>query len=96
MEQPIVAVRAKCGPTACGSKNAKSHTAAGSDVAQRVRAAAEMRPEGMRPAFTKAGPAGWALEEGTGSVALSDFPRAHGSTAHLWSHTAARFLYISF
>lgn len=23
-----------------------------------------MRPEGARPAFTKAGPAGWALDEG--------------------------------
>lgn len=50
----------------------------------------------MRPAFTKRGPAGWALDAGMGSVVLSDFPRANGSTAHLWSHTAARFLYVSF
>lgn len=35
----------------------------------------------MRPAFTKQGPAGWALDEDMGSVVLSDFPRANGSTA---------------
>lgn len=34
----------------------------------------------MRPASTKAGPAGWALPEGAGSVVLLDFPRANGST----------------
>lgn len=55
-----------------------------------------MRPDGARPAFTKAGPADWALDEGAGSVVLADSPRANGSTPHLWSHTAARFLYVSF